>query len=392
MPTNYKHSTAPLKEIKSYTPPKLYTGKEWYVGFMAWDPARADMHRKKIKLNFIEKISERRKYADGLIKRLNEKLLKGWNPWIEGEHGKAYHTFDDVVAHFKRYILKLHNDGIHRKDTYVTYLSDINNICEFNNQYIHKITYIYQFNQDFINDLLEYVYVERGNCAQTRNNYLGFCRTFSTFLIQHRYLKDKPTNGMPMISKKKIKKNRTVILENDMTKLKEYLNENNKHYLLACYLLHYCFIRPKEMSLLKIESISLTNQTVYIPSEISKNTTNGIVTLPAKVIHLMIELDIFRYPGHYYLFSKGCRPGLVEKSEKQFRDFWSNHVRKDLKFPKIYKFYSLKDTGITNMLRIMDKISVRDQARHSSLLTTDMYTPHDIQEANHFIKKHDGKF
>ena len=47
-----------------------------------------------------------------------------------------------------------------------------------------------------------------------------------------------------------------------------------------------------------------------------------------------------------------------------------------------YKFYSLKDTGITNMLRHYDVLSVRDQARHSSILMTDIYTPHDIQEAN----------
>lgn len=392
MSSSQKNPTTSLKEIKSYTPPKLYTGKEWYVGFMAFDPAKADMRRKKIKLNHVEKITERRKYADGLIKRLNEKLMRGWNPWIESEHSKAYDTFNDVVDHYKRYILKMHTDGVHRKDTYTTYLSDINNLIAFNDQYRNKITYIYQFNHDFISDFLEYIYVDRENCAQTRNNYLAFCRTFSTFLVQHRYLKDKPTNGLPMISKRKIKKNRTVIAENDMNRLKIYLEKKNKHFLLACYLLHYCFIRPKEMSLLKIESISISNQTLFISSEISKNTTSGVVTLPAKVVELMIELEIFKYPNQDYLFSNSFKPGRDQRSEKQFRDFWSHFVRKDLKFPKTYKFYSLKDTGITNMLKIMDKISVRDQARHASLLTTDMYTPHDIQEANHIIKRHEGKF
>lgn len=392
MPESLKIKNAALKEIMAYSPPKLHPGKEWYVGFNAWDPAQNKMRRKKIKLNHIEKIGERRKYSDGLIKRLNEKLQNGWNPWIETENGKAYHTFNEVCDHYRRYIKKLHADGVHRKETYVTYISYIKNIQDFNNQRNNKITYIYQFDPTFVDDMLEYMYIDKENSPQTRNNYLGFARTFSAFLVQHRYMKSKPTEGVPMITKKKIKKQRTVILDSDMNKLREYLEKKNKHYLLACYILHYCFIRPTEMSLLRLENISLANQTIFISEEISKNRTSGVITLPAKVIHLMIELDIFRHPGQYYLFSKSCRPGIEQKSEKQFRDWWQNHVRPDLKFPKTYKFYSLKDTGITNMLRLMDKISVRDQARHASLLTTDMYTPHDLQQANHLIKQHDGKF
>ena len=76
---------------------------------------------------------------------------------------------------------------------------------------------------------------------------------------------------------------------------------------------------------------------------------------------------------------------------QQFRDFWNNHLRKELKLPKQYKFYSLKDTGITNMLRAnTDVLSVRDQARHSSILITDIYTPKDIQAANELLVRYRG--
>ena len=49
-----------LPKIVAYTPPRLYMGKEWYVGFNAYDPIQEKLHRKKIKLNHIEKIKERR--------------------------------------------------------------------------------------------------------------------------------------------------------------------------------------------------------------------------------------------------------------------------------------------------------------------------------------------
>ena len=44
------------------------------------------------------------------------------------------------------------------------------------------------------------------------------------------------------------------------------------------------------------------------------------------------------------------------------------------------------------MLRHYDVLSVRDQARHSSILMTDIYTPHDIQEANSLIKNYQSDF
>lgn len=146
------------------------------------------------------------------------------------------------------------------------------------------------------------------------------------------------------------------------------------------------------MARLKIGNINLAKQTIYIEDTISKNKKDGTITLPVKVIHLMLDLNIFASPSSYYLFSDGFTPGKNKVSEKVFRDYWARYVRKDLKLPDTYKFYSLKDTGITDMLRHQDVLSVRDQARHSSILMTDTYTPHDIQKANEVIKSYEGDF
>lgn len=42
------HEKTRIDEIVSYTPPQLYTGKEWYIGFMAFDPALGKLHRKRM--------------------------------------------------------------------------------------------------------------------------------------------------------------------------------------------------------------------------------------------------------------------------------------------------------------------------------------------------------
>lgn len=392
MNTTQKNGKSDLIEVISYTYPKLYTGVEWYVGFNAFDPVSGKMKRKKIKLNHIQKVSERRHYANGLIKRLITKLDQGWNPWIEAENGKAYHKLTEVFNHYRKYITKMFNDNIYREDTYTSYISYLRNIENWNKEKKNPIIYIYQFDRYFINEFLEHIYIDRNNSAQTRNNYLGFIRSFSTFLLQNQYVSVKPSDGISNIGRRQIKKQRTVIDEKDMIRIYEYLNNKNKYFLLASYILYYCFIRPKEMALIKLEHISLVNKTIYIPEDNSKNKKGATVTLPIKVIHLMLELEIFNYPTNYFLFTNNFQPGKEMKNEKQFRDFWTRYVRKDLKLSANYKFYSLKDTGITSMLRQYDSITVRDQARHSDILMTDTYTPHDIQKANKLIINHKGIF
>jgi len=381
-----------LLHILQYTPPRLYTGKEWYIGFYALDPAQNKMRRKKIKLNFIIKVAERRAYAAGLIKRLNMQLMNGWNPWIEADNSRAYHTFEDVFDHYRRFLEKMFSDNIYRKDTFDSYISYLRNLENWNNGRTQKSAYIYQYDSTFVRLFLEHIYIERGSTPQTRDNYLGWMRSFSTWLVQQQYLKTKPTDGIPNFGKRTKKKQRTYIQGNDMIRIKNYVSARNKHYLLGCYMLFYCFVRPKEIAQIKIGDISLERQTLFIPDTNSKNRKDGTITIPAKVLLLMIDLNVFNYPGSYYLFSDNYMPGKKHKDEKQFRDFWTRELRPALKLPASYKFYSLKDTGITSMLRSQASITVRDQARHSTLLMTDTYTPHDIQEANDLIKNHETPF
>ena len=93
-----------------------------------------------------------------------------------------------------------------------------------------------------------------------------------------------------------------------------------------------------------------------------------------------------------YLFSDGCRPGAKYRSAKQFTDRWTA-LRNFFRWPERYKFYSLKDTGITDMITDQtDMLAVRDQARHSSLEMTDKYTPLRMKEANEKIRHRESYF
>ncbi len=385
---------AELQRIKSFTIPKLHTGKEWYVDFFAFDPVSNRMQRKKIKLNSIASIRQRRVYAADLIARLISQLRTGWNPWIESEGGKAYTTFSDACDAYRNLIDRYVRDGYIRPDTYVGYMSYLRNLIDYNSSLRLPITYIYQLDRAYLSEFLDYIYIDRQNKAQTRDNYLTWLRLFSSFLVSRAYLKTKPTDGIDSFgSRGRRRKNRSNIPADVLANIGEWLHDHNRHYLLACYMIYYCFIRPKELTYIQIGDIRLYKKLIILHSHGTKNRKDAQITLPDRVAQLMIDIGIFAHPSNHYLFSRNFMPGADRIADKNFRDYWHRDVRSALHLPVEYKLYSLKDTGVTDMLKgQVDTISVRDQARHSSVLITDLYTPHDVADANSLIAGFKGKF
>jgi site-specific recombinase XerD len=381
-----------LNQLKGWTPPVLHQKTECYISFSAFCPDTGRMKTKKIMLGRIKGKRNQRLYAEGIMQNLTEKLMGGWNPFIETTTNAGYEKFDHVCDRYHDYVLKLMKDSGMREESAVSYLSYLKIMREWitNNK---KVFYVYQFDKKIVSDFLDYVYIDRNNTLRTRNNYLAWVKVFCHYLINKDYLQIDPSASFSLVAKNSQIKNRAVIPDAIMIRIYEYLINKNPHFLLACYMLHYVFIRPREMTYIQIRDVSIKNQTIFVHGQNAKNHNDAVLTLPEQVLKLMIRLDIFSKPDSYYLFSDDFCPGQTQKSEKKFRDFWIRYVRKNLDLPSKYKFYSLKDTGITNMLRAnTDILSVRDQARHSSIFITDMYTPKDIKKANQELLRYKGVF
>lgn len=371
-----KNSKQSIAEAIKFTPPKLTRGKyAWYVYFYAFHPTECKLKRKRIKINFRKSsVREKLRLANSLISRLTEKLIEGWNPWIEAENSNSYILFDDVIDRFTKRLEKLTSDGMLEKISLESKISHLNVIKTYNKSLNHPIVYIYQFDKKFISNFLDYVYEVRKVTPRTRDNHLSFIRTFCSFLVEKSYLNSRPDESFKVFGSKKFKKKRTSLSDSDLKRLVDWCKENDRHFLLAIYLLFYCCIRPKEMVMLKIGDINIKEQTLIISEEIAKNDKTACVTLPVVVIELMLELNIFSYGNENFIFSKKWKPGLKMYRPDKFRDYWTKVIRPTLKFPASYQFYSLKDTGITHMLKNnVDIISVRDQARHSSIAMTNKY-------------------
>ena len=181
-------------------------------------------------------------------------------------------------------------------------------------------------------------------------------------------------------------KRRDALTPSHLAKLSKYLKKENPHFLFLCQFAYYTFIRPEEITNIRLCDIQLKEQKVFVASTISKNRRDGMVGLNDELIKMMIDLKVFDSPNDSYLFSKDFKPGKTKSSTKVFRTYFYK-VRDALHMPDTYQFYSLKDSGIRDLANAEGIVVARDQARHADISTTNKYLKGD-QMAVHEETKH----
>lgn len=381
------------RDINGYVPARVVEGAKWYVEFYALDPEADCLKRKRLYVPQISPKSERRRYAAEMASSISQRLREGWSPFFLSSAIREYAAFDDVCAEYDRYQRKKEQDCLERQNTLSSYRMFLGRFMAWNRARPRPVTYVYQLKREVVNEFLDYIWIELGRKPRTRDNYLAWLRLFCGWLVEKGYLQDNPAASIARLNgRRKADKNRTVIPEDVMVRLRGWLYEHDRHFLLACYILYYCLIRPKEMSMLKLSDVSVMNGTILVRSSVSKNGKDSVVTVPDCVMRYMMDLGVLNHPTDWYLFSKDFMPGPEYRRPRQFCDAWKA-VSSALKLPAEYKFYSLKDTGITDLIKDgTDLIAVRDQARHYSLEMTDLYTPMASRDANRDIKTHKSYF
>lgn len=361
---------SPLAAIVSYTLPKLHTGKNWYVDFTCYDPAEQKMKRKKYMLDGIAKVTERRKMAADIITSVTQRLRSGWNPWAELSNSRQYAQVDEVIKLYAKYLKKLHDAGSIKDSTLTDYNKRLNVLCDYMQNHTLPIMYIYQFNLTYISDFLDYLLLDRDSSARTRNNYKIWLSSFCSWLVEKQYMDVNPCERIKTL--KEEDKKRTAISPEDLKRINRHLAQNNPYFLLVCRMEYYTFIRPEELTNIRLQDINIKEQRIFVASSISKNRRDGMVGLNDEIIKQMIDLKIFDNDSNDYLFSTGFKPGKKKITTRVIRDHFYK-VRSALKLPKTYMFYSLKDSGIRDLANAAGIVVARDQARHADISTTNKY-------------------
>ena len=369
-----ENSSSRVKSIAfvDYKPAEIKINKDWMIVYYAKNPVTNLLERQRLRVPMMENKTERLRHAKKITLEINNKLIAGWSPYLE-ESGKNYKSFKAAVADYLKHINKQLKDDVLRPDTIRTYNSNLNLLEEFIQKKHIKITFALQINKSFCVQYLDWVYMDRNSSPRTYNNHLSFLTRFCKFLLSRGILNENPAAGiLPM---KLLSKERAILPEEIKLRINKELSTYNNAFQVVCMATYYCFIRNTELGKLLVNMVNLDENYIFLSKNISKNKKDEFVTIPEKYKEILTK-HIGNAPGNYFLFSKNdFMPGPEKMPIRKIDNHWDK-IRLDLKLPSKYKFYSYKDTGITDLLNSgVAAIKVRDQARHYDIKITEIYTP-----------------
>jgi len=373
-----------------YVPAELQENKEWRIVFYVKNPITEKLESKRPRVKPLKSITERRKLAKRMILEINKRLESGWNPFYSNKGTKELTKFADTLKLFMKRIKIEYDENNLRYDTYKTYRSQITILENYLEEINAKDMLSYKFDVDFVGAYLDNIRYEKGRSARTRDNYLGFLGTLSVFLLQKKYIAANPTENFNKINKK-VKK-RVLVPETLRDIIFDYWKGKNESYLTLCMTCYYCLIRRTELTKLRVGDVSLKNSTIWIDGEDSKNKKSNAITIPNELMPFLVEHLKTAKQTDYLFSNDNFAPGSAKIHPDRVTKSWAK-MRTELEINKNIDWYSLKDSGITDLLRAgVPLISVRDQARHHSSAQTDTYTPKDLKIADKKIQDSTVKF
>lgn len=365
-----------------YTLAELRKGKDWIIVYYAKNPVTKKLERQRLRVPKRSNAKIREKEAKRIIEELNNRLQNGWSPYFESTET----FYANFFACTKLFLSQTEIDvkkQVKRPDTLRAYKSYISVITTYIESENIKIDFVIDFSKTFVVNYLDWLFYTRNVSTETWNNHLTFLTNFGNWLIGKGYIKELPT--LTLKRKPKAKKVRNLISTDYQQKILEYLQENSFSYYVLTLIIYSCFIRRRELTLLKVENVKLHQNIIQVPASVSKNKKDEIVTIPNALVELL-AIHLQAANNSDYLFSQNnFKPGKEYLNPKKISDYFAS-MRNTLNLPKDIQFYSWKDTGITAMFEAgFPLIKIRNQARHYDISMTEKYTHRNI-EADQEIK------
>jgi integrase len=194
----------------------------------------------------------------------------------------------------------------------------------------------------------------------TVNSYRNTLLLFFELLRKDKRIESNPFRLIEKRSEEKVSK--APFSLSQIESLKAAMCESAPALWLACRLQYYCFVRPGELRLLKVEDLNIDEGFIKVPAAISKNKKAQVVSVP---LAFLPELAAWvkGLPQNYYIANRAALPVGRDYFLKQHKKILNR-----LGFSSKYSFYSWKHTGA--VMAVKAGINLKDlqlQMRHHSL-------------------------
>lgn len=363
------HST--MDEQYPYKLAEIVDGKGLYIKFSVWDKDTKALTLKRF--HRLEGGNRSEKLADAKrkVKEINKLLISGYTLGKKDEEIILNPTF--LIAAIKeasqiKINLTGKQNGIKIKGIRDRFLEHITE------QKLERLP-LAEVSRKHIYHFLDEIKSVRNLSNSTRNNYKDSLSQIFEIMLEREWINSNPCSGISYL--KTASNKHVAYTKAQQKKIEAYLVKKNYPLYIFTRLIYHGFIRPVEVTRLRISDINLERGIILVSVEAAKNAKQMPVVITSGLKKDLEDfLDKYRQelPETAYLFSKGFKPGLTLYHRNRF----SEAHREALEATGLYGTgvtgYSWKHTGVTNAyLSGVDIVSIQKQCRHHSLAETEKY-------------------
>lgn len=312
-----------------------------------------------------------------------------WIPFVpnhQSRYDSAKKLIDKINAQIEANQLPEQKKPTEKKDKFIEELENALERKQLRKKTIQTyITAARKFSKFLLENDLNYKALTEQNIFSFQssidgiNNYkkiiISHLRNCYTALLDERMIKYNPFTGYKVKLRSTESDHNHPFEDPQKQQIEDYLIENNYKLYLFTRFIFYAFIRPKELTQLRVSDINLQNRTIKVVGEIAKNNKTEFVPIVKPLYDLIIESGICNYPKTHYIFGKDLEP-CSKKVGVNTPTNWHREALKEMGIYEDHKtvLYGWKHTG--NIFAYMKGIDIKllqKMNRHSSVATTETY-------------------
>ena len=368
-------------EFMGYTPPilKKTASRGEHIEYYVYNPVTMKMERQRIRLEKLShQFKNRSQYKQmvmQLMMNLTGKLAGGWTPYGENQNVAEYTPINKAI---EAYIADKSRDL--RKASMVSYISVAKIFVEWlTTQNIHEMA-SHLLNQRTCQRFMDELRDRPKFNNNTYNTYLKKYRACFAWMVDRGYCKENPFEKIKTL-KKQEKIRQLIPVDSHETVINHVRTSKHPNYEIVMHLIFTSLIRPSEIERLQVRDVDLKNKCIHIPANKAKTHKDRDAALSDTCIAMLIPL--LSKPGilpTWYLINSNYECGPDPCFHGMFKKHWMK-IRKECGLPDEMQLYSLKDSGITEMLEAGVSINqVKEAAGHADISTTNKYIGKDTEK------------
>ena len=376
----------------------------WYIVYYAFNPIISKLEMKRIKLNLLKKrcrsMVEFKVQVNDIMRTIDNQLrtaalncvqttaatpativpevatVAASTPVVAplstpsapvSENVRYYKTLDEVTR-----IFTAEKEKELRNSTMRSYKSFCHMLREWANEhypYIKMSMFERAHAVEFLDDM-----AAKGLGPNTYNNMIRLGSVLFIWAKAKCYTRENPFDGQKR--KRVLEKTRTIIKPEHQALIDKWFADNQPEMRIVCRLIYTSLLRPIEITRVQVKQIDFVNHCIRMPREKTKTWEAREGRLDAELEEMLRKHILGANPDDYLFADSLWRCGKRPMGNGTYGKAW-DRMRTDLKLPKEYQLYSLKDTAINSMLKAgVDDLSVMQAAGHKDLSMTTIYANH----------------